>query len=77
MARPLSDWPDLLADPRVTAALVGPGNGVGADTRARALAALAAGKPAALDADALTSFADDPAALFGALPRAPLCIDPP
>ena len=76
MARPLSDWPDLLADPRVTAALVGPGNGVGADTRARALATLAAGKPAALDADALTSFADDPAALFGALPGRPCVLTP-
>ena len=77
MARPLSDWPDLLADPRVTAALVGPGNGVGADTRARALATLAAGKPAALDADALTSFADDPRRPVRGAARAPLRVDPP
>ncbi|KAA0678358.1 NAD(P)H-hydrate dehydratase [Roseomonas genomospecies 6] len=53
----------LLADPRKNAALLGPGAGVGAETRARVLAALDAGKSCVLDADALTSFAESPADL--------------
>ena len=66
MTRSLADWPALLADPRVTAVLVGPGNGVSAATRDRALDALAAGKASVLDADALTAFAGRPARLFAA-----------
>lgn len=54
----------VLRDPRRNAALIGPGYGVGAQTRARVLEILAAGKATVLDADALTSFADDPALLF-------------
>jgi len=54
----------LLADPRRTAALIGPGAGVGPETRDKTLAILAAGKRAVLDADALSVFADDPPALF-------------
>ncbi|CAO3446816.1 NAD(P)H-hydrate epimerase (EC 5.1.99.6) / ADP-dependent (S)-NAD(P)H-hydrate dehydratase (EC 4.2.1.136) [Azospirillum argentinense] len=50
----------LLADPRKNAVLLGPGAGVGADTRGHALAALGAGKACVLDADALTSFAESP-----------------
>jgi ADP-dependent NAD(P)H-hydrate dehydratase / NAD(P)H-hydrate epimerase len=57
----------LLADPRRNAALIGPGAGVGHETRDRTLAILAAKKRAVLDADALTVFAGDPAALFAAL----------
>ncbi len=53
----------LLADPRRNAALLGPGAGVGAETRALVLAALDAGKFCVLDADALTSFAESPAEL--------------
>lgn len=56
----------MLADPRLNAVIVGPGLGIGARTKAMALAALAVGRGAVLDADALTSFADDPAALFDA-----------
>ncbi|PIW29133.1 MAG: bifunctional ADP-dependent NAD(P)H-hydrate dehydratase/NAD(P)H-hydrate epimerase [Rhodospirillales bacterium CG15_BIG_FIL_POST_REV_8_21_14_020_66_15] len=52
---------------RVTALVVGPGNGPGPDTRRRVLAALAAGKPLVLDADGLSAFADDPAPLLAAL----------
>lgn len=66
MARSLADWPDMLADARTSAVLVGPGNGANAETREHALEALAAGKPTVLDADALTAFASDPAALFAA-----------
>jgi len=57
----------LLADPRCNAALIGPGAGIGPETREKALAILAAGKRAVLDADALTVFADNPAALFSAI----------
>jgi hydroxyethylthiazole kinase-like uncharacterized protein yjeF len=57
----------LLADKRRNAALIGPGAGVGDDTPARTLAILGAGKRAVLDADALTSFAEDPATLFSAI----------
>jgi hydroxyethylthiazole kinase-like uncharacterized protein yjeF len=61
-----------VVDDRVTAVCLGPGMGIGADTRALVKAALAHDRgergwrrPAVvLDADALTSFADDPDALF-------------
>jgi NAD(P)H-hydrate epimerase len=65
----------LVGDPKRTAALVGPGAGVTPATRAAALAALATGKPLVLDADALTAFAADPAALFRAV-RGPLVLTP-
>jgi ADP-dependent NAD(P)H-hydrate dehydratase / NAD(P)H-hydrate epimerase len=57
----------LLADPRKNAFLIGPGHGVGEETRAMVLAALKAGPAVVLDADALTSFADDKEALFEAI----------
>ena len=60
----------LLADPRVSAALIGPGNGVGAETADHVLRALAL-RPCVLDADALTVFADQPDTLFAALASAP------
>jgi ADP-dependent NAD(P)H-hydrate dehydratase / NAD(P)H-hydrate epimerase len=69
MLRPVAG-PDglatLLEDTRIAALCLGPG--LGRD-RARALvpAALAAGRATVLDADALTAFADDPAALFARL----------
>jgi hydroxyethylthiazole kinase-like uncharacterized protein yjeF len=61
------DFAALLSDKRRNAALIGPGAGVGRETRDRTLAILGAGKRAVLDADALTSFADQPAALFAAI----------
>ncbi len=61
-----ADYRALLADARKNAVLLGPGNGVGGETRARSLAALAAGKATVIDADALTSFRDRPAELFEA-----------
>ena len=69
------DFADLLAEPRRNAVLIGPGAGVSLATQQRARAALAAGKACVLDADALTSFADDPAALTGAI-RAPCVLTP-
>ncbi len=62
-----ADYRALLADARKNAVLLGPGNGVGGETRARTLAALAAEKATVVDADALTSFQDRPADLFGAV----------
>ena len=47
--------------------VIGPAAGVGAATRDKTLAALASRAGVVLDADALTSFADDPATLFNAL----------
>lgn len=61
-----SDWQALLADHRRNAAVLGPGLGVGDATRRMVLEALAAGKACVLDADALTSFAADPMALWRA-----------
>jgi hydroxyethylthiazole kinase-like uncharacterized protein yjeF len=65
------DGPDelagFLADPRLNAIVIGPGAGVGERTRAMALAALSGERAVVLDADALTSFADSPEALFSAI----------
>jgi ADP-dependent NAD(P)H-hydrate dehydratase / NAD(P)H-hydrate epimerase len=61
------DLDQLLADRRYTGLLIGPGAGVGPDTRARVLAMLKAGRATVLDADALSSFKDDPQALFDAI----------
>ncbi|MEH2514417.1 hydroxyethylthiazole kinase-like uncharacterized protein yjeF [Nitrobacteraceae bacterium AZCC 1564] len=55
---------DFLADKRLNACVIGPAAGVGGRTREFVQAAVAAGRAAVLDADALTSFADDPEALF-------------
>jgi hydroxyethylthiazole kinase-like uncharacterized protein yjeF len=57
----------LLADKRVNAAVLGPGGGVGAAMRKKVLQLLASTQGAVLDADALTSFVDDPKTLFTAL----------
>jgi hydroxyethylthiazole kinase-like uncharacterized protein yjeF len=63
----LEDFRALLADKRRNAVLIGPGAGVGAETRDKTLATLEAQKRAVLDADALTSFAEDPGTLFSAI----------
>jgi len=55
---------ELLSDKRKNAVAIGPGCGVGAPTAALVQAVLKAGPAAVLDADALTSFAEDPAKLF-------------
>jgi NAD(P)H-hydrate epimerase len=63
----LDEFHALLADRRRNAALIGPGAGLGPETRDKTRAILAAGKRAVLDADALTVFADDPQTLFAAI----------
>ena len=67
----LDGWRTQLADPRRNAVVIGPAAGVGEETRECVLAALHAGRAAAFDADALTSFADDPQPLFEAIGRNP------
>ncbi len=72
MVRPVDGAPELaefLADARRNAIVLGPGGGVGADMRALVLAALTGERAVVLDADALTSFADAPAELAGAIKR--------
>ena len=61
------DWQELLADRRRNAVLLGPGGGVGAALRESVRNALEAGKAAVIDADAITSFAEEPEALFSAI----------
>lgn len=62
-----AEFADLVADGRRSAFLIGPGYGSGQRTRVRTLDILRTGKPAVLDADALTSFAANPRELFDAL----------
>jgi ADP-dependent NAD(P)H-hydrate dehydratase / NAD(P)H-hydrate epimerase len=69
------DFRELLADDRRNAALIGPGAGLGPETRGKTLAILTAAKRAVIDADALTAFADDPRTLFGAI-RSPVVMTP-
>jgi len=63
----------LLTDARLSSVCLGPGLGVGARTQALVATACARaeteqfGRKAVLDADALTSFADDPSELFALL----------
>lgn len=54
----------LLSDRRINAVVIGPGAGVGGETTNKAMAALAGERAVVLDADALTSFAETPEALF-------------
>lgn len=67
MTKPVADaaaLARLLTDVRISAGLVGPGAGVGGATRDLVISVLAAARPTVLDADALTSFAGDRAALL-------------
>jgi hydroxyethylthiazole kinase-like uncharacterized protein yjeF len=68
----------LLADERKSAVLIGPGVGLGARTRDLVLAALASDAAIVLDADAITSFGDEPAALFAKIlsRKAPVVLTP-
>lgn len=75
---PFGDEPGyagLVQDRKRTAWLIGPGVGVDAATRQGVEAALATAKPGVLDADALTVFADDPAALFSQI-KGPCVLTP-
>jgi NAD(P)H-hydrate epimerase len=65
----------LLEDKRFNSVVLGPGAGVGAETRAMVDRVLATQAAAVLDADALTSFKDDPKALYLLL-REPCVLTP-
>jgi ADP-dependent NAD(P)H-hydrate dehydratase / NAD(P)H-hydrate epimerase len=74
MVRPVdgaAELGDLLGDRRLNAVVLGPGGGVGAGMREQVTAALDGERAVVLDADALTSFADDPAALLAAIAARP------
>jgi ADP-dependent NAD(P)H-hydrate dehydratase / NAD(P)H-hydrate epimerase len=78
MVAPFADGPGfcrLIEDPRRNAVLLGPGGGVGEALRERVLACLDRGKAVVLDADAITSFAECPAALFGRI-KSPCVLTP-
>jgi NAD(P)H-hydrate epimerase len=66
VARP-EDLEHLLADSRYTGLMIGPGAGIGPDTRARVLAMLKSGRAVVLDADALSTFQGEPQTLFKAI----------
>ena len=61
------DLDDLLVDERLNVVLAGPGLGAGAQTRDLVAVAASAGRTLVLDADALTSFKGQAAALAGHL----------
>ena len=72
MVRAVDGAPELaefLADKRRNAVLLGPGGGVGPGLREQVAAALASEAAVVLDADALTSFAEDRAFLETAIAR--------
>lgn len=60
---------ELLTDRRLNACVIGPAAGIGNRTRDLVRAALSARRGVVLDADALTSFADDPEALFAEIKK--------
>jgi len=80
-----ADFGALLADARKNAVLIGPGNGVGPETRAHTLATLGAtqgagqgagaGRAVVVDADALSAFQDRAETLFEAVSGAVSGVD--
>ena len=70
MVRPVdgaSELAEFLTDKRRNSVVLGPGGGVGLAMREQVQAALASEAAVLLDADALTSFADEPTALVSAI----------
>ena len=69
MVRPVEgevEFAQFLQDVRRNAVVIGPGGGVGEEMRKMVFAALVGERAVVLDADALTSFAQDPQTLIGA-----------
>ena len=64
MVAPLEELAGQLRDARKNAVLIGPGCGIGSETRDRVFTVLAAKRACVLDADALTSFENEPNQLF-------------
>jgi hydroxyethylthiazole kinase-like uncharacterized protein yjeF len=74
MVRPVDGAAELatfLADKRHNAVVLGPGGGVGEALREQTGAALASGAAVVLDADALSSFAQEPGALTDMISKSP------
>jgi hydroxyethylthiazole kinase-like uncharacterized protein yjeF len=74
MVRPVDGAGELaafLADERRNAVVLGPGGGVGPEMREQVLAALASHAAVVLDADALTSYAENPGPLVSAIRSRP------
>jgi len=72
MVRPVDtphELAEFLRDSRRNVVLLGPGGGVGREMREQVLAALECERAVVLDAEALTSFADEPAALMSAIKK--------
>jgi hydroxyethylthiazole kinase-like uncharacterized protein yjeF len=70
MVRPVDGADELAAfmsDPRRNVVVLGPGGGVGGEMQDMVRTALAADSAVVLDADALTSFAEEPQALLSAI----------
>ena len=67
----VQQFAELLNDKRLNACVIGPGAGVGERTQNFVRAALNVRRGLVLDADALTSFAGDPNALFAAIKKQP------
>ncbi len=70
MLKPVEDatgLASLIAGHKVKAVVIGPAAGIGEATRANVLAILQSGAATVLDADALSSFKDDPGTLFSAI----------
>jgi ADP-dependent NAD(P)H-hydrate dehydratase / NAD(P)H-hydrate epimerase len=65
------EFGELLTDKRLETCVIGPGAGVGAQTRDFVLTALSAKRRLVLDADALTSFAEAPDHLFQSIKGVP------
>ena len=71
-----TDFAACITDKRRRTVLLGPGLGIGQENRELVLSALMGGERCViLDADALTSFADDPAELFNAI-QGPVIMTP-
>ena len=62
-----AEFTELLAHPRINALVIGPGFGLGPEARQRVLIALQSKKPIVLDADGISTFADDPGELIDQL----------
>ncbi|KZB67896.1 bifunctional ADP-dependent (S)-NAD(P)H-hydrate dehydratase/NAD(P)H-hydrate epimerase [Thalassospira lucentensis] len=67
MTAPIASMDDLLKDCRHNALIIGPGFGVGDETCSRIIPLLHYCRCTVLDADALTSFAEQPSTLFFAI----------
>ncbi|RCK34320.1 hypothetical protein TH9_08130 [Thalassospira xiamenensis] len=67
MTAPIASLEDLLKDCRHNALIIGPGFGVGDETCSRIIPLLHYCRCTVLDADALTSFAEQPSTLFFAI----------